>query len=73
MANRTDGRSAGAAVVAADENHVGMGLGNASRDRAYANFGYQLHRDARARIRILQVVNELSQVLDRVNIVVRRR
>ena len=48
VANRADRRSARAAVVAADEDHVGMSLGHAGRHRAHADFGDELHRNARA-------------------------
>ncbi len=64
---------AGAAVVAADQDDVGMRLGHARRHDADADFGHQLHRNARLRIDVLQVVDELRQVFDRVDIVVRRR
>ena len=40
-------RSARAAVVAADQNHVGVGLGHARGDRAHAHFGDQFDADAR--------------------------
>ena len=40
-------RSAGAAVVAGDEHHVGVGLGDAGGDRADADFRDQLDGDAR--------------------------
>ncbi len=66
-------RSARAAVVAADQNHVRVRLRNARRDDPHAHLGHQLHRDLRARIDVLQVVDELRQVLDRIDIVVRRR
>ena len=66
-------RGAGAAVVAADQHHVGMGLGDAGGDGADADFGDQLHADARVVVGVLQVVDQLGQVLDRVNVVVRRR
>ncbi len=42
-------RGAGAAVVAADEHHVGVGLGDARRDGADADLGHQLDADARVR------------------------
>ena len=47
MLDRTDGRCAGAAAVAADEHDIGMGLGYSGSDRANADFCNQLHRDAR--------------------------
>ena len=69
----TERRSAGAAAVAGDQHHVGMRLGHARGHRAHAHFGHQLHRDARARVDVLQIVDELRQVLDGVDVVVRRR
>ena len=66
-------RGARAAVVAADEHHVGMGLGHAGGDGAHAHFGHQLHADARLVVGVLQVVDQLRQVLDRINVMVRRR
>ena len=68
-----DRRSAGAAVVAADEDDVGMRLGHARRHRAHADFGDELHGNARLRVHVLQVVDELRQVLDRINVMMRRR
>ena len=50
-----------------------MRLRNARRDRADADFGDQLHADARVAIRVLQIVNQLGQILDRVDVVMRRR
>ena len=48
-------------------------LADARGDRADADFGDQLHRDARVRVDVLEVVDELRQVLDRIDVVVRRR
>ena len=64
---------AGAAVVAGDEHHVRVRLGDARRDGAHAHLGDQLHADARVAVGVLQVVDELLQVLDGVDVVVRRR
>ena len=66
-------RGARAAVVAADEHDVGVRLGDAGGDRADADLGDQLHADARVAVAVLQVVDQLGQVLDRVDVVVRRR
>ena len=71
--DRGERRGAGAALVAADEHDVGLRLGHAGGDRADADLGDQLHADARPVVRVLQVVDELRQVLDRVDVVVRRR
>ena len=50
-----------------------MRLGDARRDRADAHFRHQLHRNARLRIDVLQIVDELRQIFDRVDVVMRRR
>ena len=67
------GEAPGAAVVAADQDDVGVRLGDAGRDRADADLGDQLHADARAAVGVLQVVDQLRQILDRIDVVVRRR
>jgi hypothetical protein len=46
---------------------------DAGRHRADARLGNQLDVDARSWIRILQVEDQLRQILDRVNVVMRRR
>ena len=66
-------RGARAAVVARDQHHVGVRLGDARGDRADAGLGDELHVDPRARVRVLQVEDQLREVLDRVDVVVRRR
>ena len=66
-------RSARAAVVARDQHVVGVRLHDAGGDRADADLGDELHADARRRVRVLQVVDQLRQILDRVDVVVRRR
>ena len=66
-------RGAGAAVVAADEHHVRLALGNAGGDGAHPDLGHQLDVDARPVIGALEIVDELGQVLDGVDVVVRRR
>ena len=59
--------------IAADQHHVGMRLGHARGHRAHAHFGHQLDRDARLRVDVLQIVDELRQIFDGVDVVVRRR
>ena len=65
-------RRSGAAVVARDEDDVGVRLGHARRDRPHALLGHELDVDPRLRVGVLQVVDELSQVLDRIDVVVGR-
>ena len=66
-------RGAGAAVVAGDQHDVGVRLGHAGGDRADAGLGDQLDVHPRLRVGVLQVVDQLGEILDRVDVVVRRR
>ncbi len=66
-------RGARAAVVAADEHDVRVRLGDAGGDGADADLGHELDADARVMVGVLQVVDQLGQVLDRVDVMVRRR
>ena len=66
-------RSAGAAGVAGDEHDVGVSFGDAGGDGADADFGDQLDGDARLRVHVLEVVDELREIFDGVNVVMRRR
>ena len=66
-------RSAGTAAVAGNQNNVRMRFCHAGRDRSDADFRNQLYADARARIGVLEIVNQLRQIFDRINIVMRRR
>ncbi len=71
--DRRERGGSGAAVVSRDEDVVGAGLGDAGRDRPDAGLRDELDADSRSRIHRLQVVDELREVLDRVDVVVRRR
>ncbi|GFZ47935.1 hypothetical protein JCM24511_05682 [Saitozyma sp. JCM 24511] len=64
--------STGTTVVTRDGDVVGLGLGNTRRDDADADLGDELDGHAGAGVGRLEVVDELLQVLDRVNVVVRR-
>ena len=66
-------RSACSAVVTADEHHVGMGLGHAGGDGAHAHFRHQFDADARVVVGVFQIVNQLRQIFDGINVVMRRR
>ena len=56
-----------------DQDHVGMRFGDARGDGADADFGHQLDGDAGARVDVLQIVDELGEIFDGVDVVVRRR
>ena len=66
-------RRAGAAVVAGNQNHVRVRLRDAGGDGADADFGDELHADARVAVGIFQIVNQLRQIFDGINVMVRRR
>ena len=71
--DRGEGRGAGAAVVAGDLDHVGVGLGDARGHRADADLRDELDGDLGLGVDLVGVVDELREVLDRVDVVVRRR
>ena len=57
----------------ADDNHVGLGLGHTGSDGSHTALGYEFHADAGSRVDVFEVEDELCQVFDGVNIVMRRR
>ena len=67
------GRSAGTAGVAGDQHDIGVCLRNARGNGTHADFRDQLDGDARLGIDVLQVVDQLRQIFDRVDVVMRRR
>ena len=71
--DRGQRRRAGAAVMPRDQHDVGVGLGHASGDGPHADLGDELDVHARHGIGVLQIVDELREVLDRVDVVMRRR
>src|SRR6187397_3012375 len=50
-----------------------MRLSHTGSYRADTTFGYELHRNPRPRIRVLQIEDQLREVFDRVDVVVRWR
>ncbi len=63
----------GAAVVAGDGDVLGLALGDARGDDPDPDLRDELDRNAGRRVRALEVVDELGQVLDGVDVVVRGR
>jgi hypothetical protein len=61
------------ACVSARPSSHGVRLGHARRHGSHADLGDELDADPRARVHRLEVVDELRQVLDRIDVVVRRR
>ena len=66
-------RRAGTAGVAGDDEVIGARLDHAGGDRADADGGAKFDADARLGIAVLQVVDQLRDVLDGVDVVVRWR
>ncbi len=66
-------RRARASIVTADRDNVRTSFGHARGDDSNASSGDELDADARAGIDGPQVVDELGEVLDAVNVVMRRR
>ncbi len=73
MGQRGQRRGTGAALEAGDRHMIGARLGDAGRHRADTHLGNQLHRDAGFRVGVLQIVDQLRQILDRIDVVMRRR
>ena len=71
--HRGEGRGSRSAVESRDDDNVRMRLRDARGDRPHASLGNELDRDACGGVRALEVVDELREVLDRVDVVVRRR
>ncbi len=66
-------RCSRAAVIPADQNDVGSAFGDAGRDGADAHFGYEFDVNACSRVGVLQIIDQLSQILDRIDVMMRRR
>ena len=64
---------AGAAVVAGDQNHVRAALGNARGNGADAGLRNELDVDPRVRIGVLEIEDQLRQILNRIDVVMRGR
>ncbi len=58
--------------MACDHHVVALTFRNTRRDRAHTDFRHQLDADAGVWRHVLQVMDELRQVFDRINIVVGR-
>ena len=66
-------RGPGSTVIATDENHIGKRLGNTGSNGSDSGASHEFDTHLGARIDLFEVVNELRQIFDRVNIVVRWR
>ena len=71
--DRGNRRSARPSLVATDQNDVGIGLGDARCDGPDAGFRHKLHADPGPRIHLFQIMDELGEILDGINVMMRRR
>ena len=62
-----------AANTAGDKDDVGLCLRNTGGHRTDAGLGNQLHADAAIRVDLLQIIDQLREVFDRIDVMVRRR
>ncbi len=58
--------------MAGDDNVIGLGLGNTGGHRTDADFGDELHGDRSDRVRVFQIVDQLRQILNRIDVMMRR-
>ena len=65
--------SARTAIMARDQDLVSSALGNAGCDGANAGLGNELHGNARIGVCVLQVEDQLCQVFDGIDVMMRRR
>ena len=73
MLDRGDRRSACAAIMPGNHHMIRLGLGHACSHRAHANLRHELDRNRCSWIRILKVMNQLRQIFNRVDVVMRWR
>ena len=73
MLDGLHGRGSGAAIMTANEDIVGVGFSDARRDSADAKTGNQLDADTRLWVDLAQVIDQLGQVFDAIDVVMRRR
>ena len=73
VGERGERRRACTALIARNGDVIGPRLADARRDRTDTDLGNQLHRYPRAGVHILQIMDKLSQILDRIDVMMRRR
>ena len=56
-----------------DQDDIRVRLGDARRDGSHAGLRHQLDTDPGARIDLLEIENQLRQIFDGIDVVVRRR
>ena len=72
MTDTAAGGSAGAAIVAANQHHVGLAFGHARGNGADPHLRNQLDIDAGLAVGVFEIVDKFGQVFNRVDVVVGR-
>ena len=73
MLDRRPRGRARAAVVTRDHHVIALTLGNPCGNRAHTNLRHQLHADGGMRGHVFKVMDQLRQILNGVDVVVRWR
>jgi hypothetical protein len=71
--DRRPWRRARATIMAGYGHVIGFRLGHTGCNRAHAILGNQFDADGSAGVRVLQVMNQLREIFDRIDIVMRWR
>ncbi len=66
-------RRPGAAVKGGHQYHLGPGLGHACRHGSHPGLAHQLHGNPRPGVGIFQIIDQLCQILNGINVVMRGR
>ena len=59
--------------MSADQHHIGTTLGHAGCDRADTGLRHQLDTDSCSAVGVFKIMDQLCQILNRINIVMWRR
>ena len=66
-------RRAGAPIVTGNQNHIRMTFRHTGGNRSDTHLGHELHVNTCIRVRVLQIKDKLSQILNGINVMMRRR
>ncbi len=72
MLNARLWRRSGTPIMAANEDDIGMALGDPGGNGANAHLGDQFDTDAGVVVGVFEIVDQLRQILDRIDVVMRR-
>ena len=58
--------------MSCDKDYIGMSFGYSGRDGANPSFRHEFHTNFGTWIDLLEIINQLSKILDAVDVVMRR-